>query len=61
MMKKIFKGLGLIAGAAAVIAGGKLIYDAYNENESVDVVETTEEVTPVVDEAEDTIEDEPTV
>ena len=57
-MKKILKGLGIIAGIAAVVAGGKLIYDHYNDHEEVvedvvetdEVEETIEEVTPVVDE-----------
>ncbi len=63
-MKKLLKGLGLLAGAAAVVAGGKLIYDAYNENEAVDIVEeAAEEIGTVVDETttEDTVEDEPAV
>lgn len=67
-MRKILRGLGLLAGAAAVVAGGKMIYDHYNDDHVEDVVETTEEavevteeVTPVVDEAEDIVEDETTV
>lgn len=69
-MKKILKGLGIIAGIAAVAAGGKLIYDHYNDHEEVveDVVETTdeveetiEEVTPVVDETIEGADTETTV